>query len=82
MMMIDYTVDDICQYILDSVKVQRKFEAIANDSFVRINAMDFEKIYADYAASINQPGLTVEEKRQAVLEHVLKQTDDVVVFDE
>ena len=80
--MSDYTVDDICQYILDSVKKQRKFEAMANESFARVMAMDYEKIYTDFAASINQPGLTAEEKRQALLEHVLKQTDDKVVFDE
>ena len=68
----DCTVDDICQYILDGVKSQQRFIELANDSFARIMATDYEKIFTDYAASINKQSLTVEEKLQAFLKHILK----------
>ena len=69
----DFTLDNFFQYIFDSIKSQQKFAERASESYARFAAMDLEKIYEDYAASINQPALTVEEKQQAILEHVLNE---------
>ena len=72
----DFSVNDFCQYIFDSTRKQELLTKQASESYARFAAMDHKEIYAHYAASINQPVLTADEKTQAILEHILNEGED------
>ena len=68
-MTIDF--DDVVKHIIEGQKDMVK----AMDVFCRVISYDYEKIYSDYAESIGKPELTQEEKQQAILNHILEQSE-------
>ena len=65
----DFTLDDFCQHVLDSIKSQQRFIQRATD----IEAFD---IYAGFIDRIGDESLSEEEKRLAFLNHVLEKYKD------
>ena len=68
--------DDFTQCVLDSIESTQRFWERACKNLDWYTVIPFEKIYADFMASIDKESLTELEKTQALLDYILEGEHD------
>ena len=67
-----WTVDDFMEAVLESTRKTGFGMVHALNGFIEMQSYDLDQIYQDYADAIDKDELTTQEKRQALMNHVLE----------